>query len=192
MAEVVEDLVPEPGVEEMQYGVLGAADIQVDAAWLGIARHPVFVGLFADKALGICGIAETQVIPAGAGPLRHGVGLTLCGVRVFQPLESLAEWWLWRASGFEILHVRLDDGKFVLGQCAMASAFPHDGEWLAPVALAGEKPVAKFVVHRAAAEGLLLQPNSDLLLGLGCRQAFEKSRVHSHSLACKAGGGFIC
>ena len=70
----------------------------------------------------------------------------------------------------------------------MASALPHDGEWLAPVALAGEKPVAEFVVHRAAAESLFLQPSGDLLLGLGGRQAVEKTRVHGHSLAGKAGG----
>ena len=70
----------------------------------------------------------------------------------------------------------------------MASILPDDGEWLSPVALAREEPVAEFVVHGAASEGLFLKQSDDPLLGLGCWQPVEKSGVHSHSLTCKAGG----
>ena len=64
MAEVMENLVPEAGVEEMEHGVLGAADIEVHAAGFRTTRHPILISLLADEALGICGIAETQIIPA--------------------------------------------------------------------------------------------------------------------------------
>jgi hypothetical protein len=39
VAEVEEDFVPEPGVEEVQDGVFGAADVEVDAGlgfWLAV------------------------------------------------------------------------------------------------------------------------------------------------------------
>jgi len=37
MAEVIKDLVPEPGVEQVENGVFGAADVEVDARVGGVA-----------------------------------------------------------------------------------------------------------------------------------------------------------
>ena len=70
VAAVVEHLVPEPRVEQVQHGVLRAAHVQID-------RHPgpFFRGI--DKARVVPRIDEPQVVPAGAGPLRHRVGFAL-------------------------------------------------------------------------------------------------------------------
>ena len=74
VAEVVENLVPEAGIEKVQHGVLFSADVEVDKA---IAVTPVVFGFWAQEMLFVVGIAITQVIPARSGPLGHGVGLTL-------------------------------------------------------------------------------------------------------------------
>ena len=39
--QVVEHLVPEPGVEQVQDGVLGAADVEVDAAAVALPLRPI-------------------------------------------------------------------------------------------------------------------------------------------------------
>jgi hypothetical protein len=68
VAEVVEDLVPEARVEQVQHRVLGAADVEVDAASSSAL-------LLRPGRLGRCGVDVAQVVPARAGPLRHRVGL---------------------------------------------------------------------------------------------------------------------
>ena len=87
MAEIEEHLVPEARVEQVQHGVLGAADVEIDAAGglpigdcrlpIGFerSRHPVALGVRPTKRLEFSRIAVAEVIPARAGPLRHGVRL---------------------------------------------------------------------------------------------------------------------
>ena len=70
ISQVKQHLVPKPGIEQVQHGMLDAADVQVH-------RHPVGFLLRIGKALVIVRINETQVVPARASPLRHGVGLAL-------------------------------------------------------------------------------------------------------------------
>ena len=66
---VVEHLVPEARVEQVQHGVLDAADVEVD-------RHPVALRLRRTTARRVVvRVEEAQVVPARARPLRHGVGL---------------------------------------------------------------------------------------------------------------------
>jgi hypothetical protein len=67
-AEVEQHLVPEAGVEQVEHGVLGAADVEIGHA-------PIFQRLGAGEGARVLRVEETQVIPARAGPLRHGVGL---------------------------------------------------------------------------------------------------------------------
>ena len=77
VAEVVQHLVPEAGVEQVQHGVLDAADVEVDAA--GVARrlraHPVALDLGVDEAVLVGGVEVAQLVPARTGPLRHHVQL---------------------------------------------------------------------------------------------------------------------
>ena len=68
VAAVEEHLVPEPAVEQVEHGVLRAAHIEID-------RHPGLLDLGIKKTIRVVGIEKAEVIPAGAGPLRHRVGL---------------------------------------------------------------------------------------------------------------------
>ena len=70
MAAIVEHLVTEPRVEQMQHGMFRPADIQVN-------RHPGILHFLIYKGLAVLRIEEAEIIPAGAGPLRHGVCLCL-------------------------------------------------------------------------------------------------------------------
>src|SRR5690606_18005080 len=67
-AEVEENFVPEARVEQVEHGVLGAADVDVGPL-------PVIEQLGRGDGCVVLGVEVAQVIPAGAGPLRHGVGL---------------------------------------------------------------------------------------------------------------------
>jgi len=60
MAQIKKHFVPEARVEQMQYGMLGSAHIQVNAA----LAHPIFFSFFANKTGGVFRIAIAQVIPA--------------------------------------------------------------------------------------------------------------------------------
>jgi len=91
VAEIEENLVPEARIEQVEHGVLGAADVEVDPASFAARAHPVLLGFPADEAVVVPGIAEAEVVPAGSRPLRHGVQLTRRGLRVTHPLLGLRE-----------------------------------------------------------------------------------------------------
>ena len=107
MAEVEEDLVPEPGVEQVQDGVLGAADVEINPRLGGIALsrrpHPVALGLRSAKGAGVVGVQIAQVIPAAAGPLRHGVGFARGAVRQVHPVLGAGQRRLAVRSGLVVL-----------------------------------------------------------------------------------------
>ncbi len=63
---------PEAGVQQVQHGMLGAADIQVNG-------HPALFRVRGDKGPVVRGIQIPQVIPARPGPLGHGVRLAAAG-----------------------------------------------------------------------------------------------------------------
>ena len=68
----------------------------------------------------------------------------------------------------------------------MFSIFPHDREWLAPVALARKEPVAKFKLDAAFTDALLLQPNHHFDFCFLCRHAVERTAVHGVAFVGKA------
>ena len=68
MPEIKQHLVPESRIEQMQDGMLDAADVEID-------RHPVPFFYRIDQVRLVVRIDISQVIPARPGPLRHGVGL---------------------------------------------------------------------------------------------------------------------
>ena len=87
MAQVVEHLLPEPGVQQVQHRVLHTADVQVDTAGidravLGRARaQPVLLVVRVDEPLAVGRIHVAQLIPAGACPVRHRVGVPPVALR---------------------------------------------------------------------------------------------------------------
>ena len=78
MAQVVQHLVPEPGVQQVQHGVLDAADVQVDPARVArVAAGPIqYRSTSGSQNARVVGRVEVaQLVPARAGPLRHHVQL---------------------------------------------------------------------------------------------------------------------
>ena len=68
---IIEELMPESGIEQMQCRVLHTAVVPVN-------RHPVFQRLCACECLVVVRIGITQEIPGRSRPLWHGICLTLC------------------------------------------------------------------------------------------------------------------
>ena len=57
MAEVEQHLVPEAGVQQVQHGVLDAADVQVDAAGIAgpLRSHPVALDVGSTNSFSLVG-----------------------------------------------------------------------------------------------------------------------------------------
>ena len=184
---------PEAGVEQVQHRVLDAADIEVHAAGMRGAvffgrDHPVLLGFGADVAGFIRRVEVTQVVPATAGPVGHGV--ELAGVfdavegDAFPVVAGSAQRRCGRrvgvvaAGGLEVLHLRQLDGKvFGVHGADLAVGAVQDGEGLAPVALAAEQPVAQAVVGGGLAQALVVEPGGDGGLGVGDIEAVEADVV---------------
>ena len=92
VAEVEQHLVPEAGVQQVQHGVFDAADVQVHAAGLAgglvvVRTHPVVELVLLHHVLGVGRVEVTHVVPAGAGPVRHGVGVAVVGLLAVAQVE---------------------------------------------------------------------------------------------------------
>ena len=91
--------------------MLGAAHVEIDAAGFCLpVAEPVAGRFFADEALIVARIAVAQVIPARAGPLRHGVEFARGGGGIFHPIFGFGEGRLGCAGGFEIFQFGQADG----------------------------------------------------------------------------------
>ena len=78
MAEVEQHLVPEAGVQQVEHGVLDAADVEVDTARMArsLRPHPVLLDRCVDEPVLVGGVEVAQLVPARPGPLRHDVQIT--------------------------------------------------------------------------------------------------------------------
>ena len=93
VAEVEQHLVPEAGVQQVQHGVLDAADVEVDAAGMvgahvGARAHPVALDRRIDERLVVGRVAVAQLVPARTGPLRHHVGVAAIGLLAVAEVEG--------------------------------------------------------------------------------------------------------
>ena len=164
-AQVVEDMVPETGVEEVQDGVLGAPHVKVHG-------HPVLFLFRIPAPLVVVGIDVAEVVPAGAGPLGHGVGLPgadLAGLGIgpLEPFLGPGQRRLPILRGLVVLQLRQHHRQLLLGhQAYMAIGIVHQGEGFAPIALTAEKPISQTEVDGGLAHPLLLQPLVDGFFGL--------------------------
>ena len=91
--------------------MLRPANVKIDAARL-FSAHPIAFGLFADEPRLISRIAETQVIPTRARPLRHGVGLARRFVGVANPIFRFRQWRFAGAGRFVIFKFRRNERQF--------------------------------------------------------------------------------
>ncbi|RPK43838.1 hypothetical protein EES40_16160 [Streptomyces sp. ADI93-02] len=193
--QVVQHLRPEACVQQVQHGVLRAADVQVDAAGgLSLARaHPVLLDLRVDQLLGVVRVQVAQLVPAGTGPVGHGVGLAAVLLRAVaqvqgdvDPVGVPGQ----RGLGLGVGVLRVEGARRVvldLGQLQRqhrlgqrvgdALLVVHDREGLTPVALAAEQPVTQPEVDGALADAVRLQPLGDLRLGVDDAQAVQRDLV---------------
>ncbi|TXT42528.1 MAG: Uncharacterized protein FD137_2110 [Spirochaetes bacterium] len=146
-------------------------------AHVKIHGHPVIDRLGIGKSLVVIGVQVAQIIPAGTGPLGHGVGFALglsaaMGAGGVHPLGDVRQGRFTRAGGSIASHLGQEEGKvlFIQGHDAAGSAVDH-GNWFSPVPLAGEKPIPQLVVHRFLAYTLGFEPGGDLGNELRGRQA---------------------
>ena len=161
VAQVVQHLVPEAGVQQVEHRVLHAADVQVHPA----GRHPVPFHLRIDEGGVVGRVQVAQVIPARPGPLRHGVELAPVGPGAVTEVErdrAPARHPRQRRdrvrglvagcrSGPEVGHLGQQHRQHVLGQRDRPVLVVDDRERLTPVALPGEEPVTQPVAAFPAA-----------------------------------------
>src|SRR5918994_2763213 len=88
-ADIEQDLMPKSGIQKMQYSMLAATNVEVD-------RHPILFFPRIDDLLIVFRIEKTQIVPAGPGPLRHGISfaprrLPVLRVCRFEPMFQVGQ-----------------------------------------------------------------------------------------------------
>ena len=176
---------PEAGVEQMQHGVFRAADVEIH-------RHPVFFLRRIDHGGIVFRIDVAQVVPARAGPLRHGIRLAPRGAAAGragrpEPVGRARQRGLAVGRRAVVLHFGQAHGQvfFRHGHHPALLAM-QQRERLAPEALAAEEPVAQLVVHFAGALARLLQPGHDALLEFRRRQAVVLAGIDGDAVVHEA------
>ena len=165
LTDVVQEMMPEPGIDQVSGDMLHAAVVPVD-------RHPVIDLFPVCEDLVIVGIHIAEEIPGGTGPLGHGVGLAFGGAAAFRTGAvdegiDLCERGLAVFTGLEILYIGKAERQFLVGNTddtALGAVNERDG--LAPVALAVEGPVLHLELDACAADSLLLEDADDLRDGI--------------------------
>ena len=189
-ADVVEELVPEAGVEQVQRGVLHAAVVPVH-------RAPVLLRLVRDRLMVVVRIHIAQEVPRRTRPLGHGVGLALgvapaLGALGVDPVGHLGKRALAVVGQLVAVHLRQDERQFLLGNRHPTALGAVDkGDRLAPIALAGEDPVAQLIVDLFAApallDGILLHRGDRFLDG----HAVEEAGVYHNAGVVLEREGFL-
>jgi len=175
-ADVVEELVPEPGVQQMQRRVFHAAVVPVDG-------RPVVERFLGRERLVVVRIHVAQIVPARAGPLGHGVGLAFggsaaAGTGCVDPVRHLGQGRLAVVRRLIGLDIRQHQRKLILGQRHPAALLAlYKRNRFAPVALAGKHPVAQLVVCLRMADALFRDPGFHGRDGLFDGHAVEEAGV---------------
>ena len=162
-AQVAQCLGKEATVEQVQNGVLDAADVVIDG-------HPAIGGLAGEGQLGVVRIGIAQVIPAGAGKGVHGIGLALgwaTANRAGGLVELLALGEGLAGAQVQVLGQR--HRQLILGHGHDAAVLAVNGrDGVAPITLAADEPVAQTELDlaTAAAHGLEVGHDGSLALGV--------------------------
>ena len=190
IALIVQEPMPEPGIQQMQRGVLHAAVIPVH-------RQPVLQFVHGGEFLVVVGIDIPQEVPAGAGPLGHGVGFPLSGAAAagaggVDPVGHLGQRRFAVVRGLVAFHVRQLHRQLIFrhGHPAALVAM-HQRDGLAPVPLAGEHPVAQLEVDLLFAQALFGEKFNDALFGVGHLQTVEEIGIDHHAVLNVGVGRFL-
>ncbi len=165
--------------------MLGPADVKIDAGSDFAARadcgsHPIAFGRFAAECLGILRVQVTQIIPATARPLRHGVGFADRAIRKIDPFFGTSERRPAIGCRLIIFERGRDDRELRFRQRFMIHAavgilFPNDRKRLAPITLPAEQPIAQLIIDGAFANAAGFEPGCDDLLGFRGRFAVQRN-----------------
>src|SRR3990172_9151000 len=174
-AEVAGDFPEEAGVEQVHDGVLSAAGVLVHG-------QPGLRALRVDGP-GVVDRAEVaDEVPVGVHECVHGVRLAASGTaaaRAVDVHEPLVPGQRRLAGRLELGVFRQEDGELVLRDgdgAALLAVDDRDGR--APVALAGDQPVADAVGDGASAPALRLDITRDGLLAVLVRHTVEPAGVY--------------
>ena len=179
-AEVAQHLGEEARVQEMEHGVLDAADVLVDG-------HPVLRRAAVEHALLESRRAIAQEVPGGLDEGVHRVGVAprrspAAGTRRVHEGRDLGERRPALAADLHVLGQ--DDGQAVLAlRHHAARRAVDDGDRRAPVALAADAPVAQAVVDLGPPDALGDEPVDGLPLGFGHCEPVEEARVDLDAVA---------
>ncbi len=172
-SQIIQKLIPETAVYQMAGGMLGAADIKIDAA-------PVFIGLASHESRVIVGIHIPQVVGRRSGKSGHRAQLkriTLGG----GPVEGASQRRLAALGGEELVDLGQFERQTLVGQHVGHTVFVVHRERLAPVALTREYGVAQTVVYLHLAYALARYIVLGGLYGI----------LHLHAVEIEIGSGRI-
>ena len=179
-AQVAQRLGKEAAVEQVQNGVLDAADVVIDG-------HPTIGSLAGEGQLGVVRVGIAQVIPAGAGKGVHGIGLALGRATTDRTgglvkVLALGK----RLAGAQVQVLGQRHRQLILGHGHDAAVLAVDSrDGVAPIALAADEPVAQAELDLAttAAHGLEVGNDGSLALGvLAAAHAGVLARLHQRAL----------
>src|SRR3954447_10515021 len=108
----------------MQDGVFRATDIEVNAPRLR-SSHPVAFRLFTDETAIVFRIAKPQIIPAGASPLWHRVGLARRFIGIPNPCFGFGQRWIAATAWFVILQCRRNDRQLIFVERPVRTLLPN-------------------------------------------------------------------
>ena len=174
---------PESGVQKVTRYVLHTSVVVVD-------RHPVLELVRICEGMIVVWITETEEVPGGTSPLRHGIGLTLRrttalragavhetvdlrqrGLSIGTRLEVLDIW-----EGQRKLLLRNDHGTTVRAV--------NERNRLTPVALTVERPVLHLILYTLVTDATLGEDLEHLVDGiLLVGEAIEEAGVHHLTVA---------
>ena len=173
-AEVAHHLVPEARIQQVQDGVLDAADVLLH--W-----HPV-VGASVDHGRGVVASAVAGVVPAAVDERVHGVGLALRraaagGAGAVEEVRAVAQ----RVAG-AVRHAVLGQHHrqlLIRHRHIAAARAVDDRDRAAPVALAADTPIAQAPLHLFVAQPAGGQVSGDRIDRLGIALAVVGAGVHA-------------
>ena len=188
-ANIVEEQVPEPAVEQVQGGMLHTAVVPVH-------RQPILHGFLTCNGMVIVRIRVADEIPAGACPLRHGICFTLGGTAAagaggVHPLRHGGQRAFAVIRRLIVFHVGQQHRQLIFrhGHHAALVAVNH-GDGFAPVPLTAEHPVTELEVDLLFAQTFFRQVLDDGLLSLSHLHAVEEAGVY-HDAILNVGIGFL-
>ena len=191
-AQVVDDLGEEPGVEQVQDGVLHAADVLAD-------RHPVVDLRRIERAVGVLRGDEAQEVPGGIHEGVHRVRVPLgravaVGALDVDPASAAASGDVPFGDRSSPRRSRQRDGQLLVRDRDLAAGRAvDDRDRGAPEPLPAEQPVAQAEVHELLAGALLLQDFDGGRDGLRLGQPVQGAGVDQGALARgrRAGDGGV-